>query len=108
MRVFGDLNAPESHEPNDPPRTGITGKNGNFNDENLSSAAGEAPRLTDRRAVKPPEHMSSGVQEPEQDPRKAFAGGVLPDDPTTHPHSDAQSGKHLSEGIGEQWLRARG
>jgi hypothetical protein len=80
MRVFGDLNPPESHEPNDPSRTGSTGKNGNLNEN----------------------------EKPEQDSRKAFAGGVLPDNPTTHPHSDAQSRKHPRDRIGDQRLEPAG
>ena len=107
MRVFGDLNGPESHEPNDPPGSEITGKNGNLNEDNLSYAAGEASRLTDQRAVNPRDQMSSGAEKPEQDPRKAFAGGVLPDNPATHPHSDAQFGIHLSDRIGDQRLESR-
>jgi hypothetical protein len=80
-RVFGDLNPPDSHEPNDPSRSGITGKNRNLNDEN---------------------------EKPEQDPRKASVGGVLPDSPTTHPPSDAQSRKHLIDRIGDQRLEPAG
>ena len=35
-------------------------------------------------------------------------GGVLPDNPTTNPHSDIQSRKHLSDRIGEQRLEPAG
>ena len=108
MRVFGDLDERESHEPNDLRGSRAAGRNGNHEEQNSSHAAGEEPAMKDRQAVEPREQRGSGTQASEKDQSNAFAGGIPPANPAAQPRGGGQSGKRVSDRIGEQILEPAG
>jgi len=108
MRVFGDLDERESHEPNDLLGSRAAGRNGNHEEQNSSHAAGEEPAMKDRQAVEPREERGSGAQVSEKGQSNAFAGGLPPANPAAQPRGGGQSGKRVSDRIGEQILEPAG
>jgi hypothetical protein len=106
MRVFGDLNGPEYTPPRDPLGSGAQGEKRSLEDENLSYAAGEESMPKGEQEVKSGDPIASGREEPEHDPRRVSAGGVLPADPTARPVTGPPPGQLLLEPIDELPLKA--
>ncbi len=106
MRVFGDLNGPEYTPPRDPLGSGAKSEKRNLEDENLSYTAGEESAPKAQHEVKSADAIASGREEPDHDPRRSFAGGVLPADPTARPATGPPPGQLLLEPIDELPLKA--
>ena len=105
MRIFGDLDRHEGHGPYDLLGLRAAGMNGNHKEEDSSHATGGEPAMKDGQVAEPREQMGSGAQESEKDQSRAFAGGSPLAGPTAHPRGGGQSGKRVSDGIGEQILQ---
>jgi hypothetical protein len=108
MRIFGDLDRHEGYGPNDLLGLRAAGMKGNHTEENSSNAAGEEPAMKDGQAVEPREQMGFEAQESEKDRSSAFAGGSPLAGPTAPSRGGGQSGKRVSDRIGEQTLEPAG
>ncbi|MGD0458294.1 MAG: hypothetical protein ABSC21_11195 [Terriglobia bacterium] len=108
MRIFGDLDRNEGHGSNDLSGSRAAGGNGSHKEESSSHASGGEPAIKDGQAVEPREQMGFEAQESEKGQSNAFAGGSPLAGPTVHPRGGGQSGKRVSDRIGEQRLELAG
>jgi hypothetical protein len=108
MRVFGDLDGNDGYGPTDPSGSRAAEGNANRKQQNLSYATGGEPAMNDGQAVEPREPMGSEAKQSEKDQSNSFVGGVPSAGPIAYPGGGWQSGKRVSDRIGEQRIEPAG
>ncbi len=101
MRILGDLDGNESH---DRPESMDSGRNGSREVENSLPPSGVEPPKRDEQMPEPRDQSDFAAQKPENDPRRAFVGGVPSADPPPQLPASGQPGHRTSDRIGEQRL----
>ncbi|MFZ0961300.1 MAG: hypothetical protein WAO35_10380 [Terriglobia bacterium] len=106
MRILGDLDGNESHEPEDPLRSKGMGNNGSHDGANASPASRQEPGAKDEQARNPHEQKDFATLELEKPRGDAFVGGLPPAHPPAQPSPIRRYGRRSGDRIAEPWLDA--